>query len=120
MAQDEMDAASRRRSAEQVYKNIRVLKGVPASDIIPMMRKIDDSLGVRCDFCHVIQNGPGGRHEGFEKDDKRMKGVARQMIQMTKDINRNRVVKNKVTCFTCHHGRAEPENSAPGGRFEPR
>src|SRR5438067_9528215 len=77
MAQDEMDAASRRKMAPQVYKNIRVLKNVPAGEVIPIMHKISTSLGVRCDFCHVVTNGPGGRHEGWERDDKKFKGVAR-------------------------------------------
>src|SRR5258708_7214381 len=102
------------KKAPQVYKNIKILKDLPADQVIPIMRKIDASLGVRCDFCHVVTNGPGGRHEGFEKDTKPMKGVARQMMVMTQDIDkRQKIVKNKVTCFTCHHGREEPENNAP-------
>ena len=102
------------KKSSQVYKNVKVLKDLPADQMIPIMRKIDASLGVRCDFCHAITNGPGGRHEGFEKDDKPMKGVARQMMTMTQDLDKKqKIVKNKVTCFTCHHGRAEPENNAP-------
>ena len=102
------------KKAPQAYKNIKILKDLPADQVIPIMRKIDASLGVRCDFCHVVTNGPGGRHEGFEKDDKPMKGVARQMMTMTGDLDKKvKVVKAKVTCFTCHHGRAEPENNAP-------
>ena len=102
------------KKAPQVYNNVKILKDLPADQVIPIMRKIDASLGVRCDFCHVVTNGPGGRHEGFEKDTKPMKGVARQMMLMTADIDkRQKIVKNKVTCFTCHHGRAEPENNAP-------
>jgi hypothetical protein len=111
MAQDRSAGGKK---APQVYKNIKILKDLPADQVIPIMRKIDDSLGVRCDFCHIVTAGPGGRHEGFEKDDKPMKGVARQMMTMTGDLDKKvKVVKGKVTCFTCHHGRAEPENNAP-------
>jgi hypothetical protein len=98
-------------------KNIRVLKNVPPDQIIPIMHKINDSLGVRCDFCHEVKTGPGGQHEGWELDTKPMKNVARQMITMTYDINkRYRVADKKVTCFTCHHGHAEPESNPEGGR----
>src|SRR5215475_13414860 len=67
------------KKSSQAFKNIKILKDLPADQLIPIMRKIDASLGVRCDFCHVVTNGPGRRHEGFEKDDKPMKNVARQM-----------------------------------------
>ena len=49
------------KAAEQVYKNIQVLKGVPADQLIPAMQFITASLGVQCDFCH--------RENAFEKDD---------------------------------------------------
>src|SRR6266513_636539 len=97
------------------FKNVKTdLKNVPADQLIPIMRNIDASLGVQCDFCHTIENGPGGQHICFEKGTKPMKGIARQMIVMTGEIRKKyKVVKEKVTCFTCHHGRAEPDNTAP-------
>jgi len=102
-------------TAQQRFKNIKVLKKLPADDLIPVMRNINASLGVNCGFCHVVN----ADHTGFEKDDKPAKNMARQMIQMTNGINsRFKVVDRKVTCFTCHHGHAEPERSAmapPGG-----
>src|SRR5438105_3760961 len=57
------------KTAAQQFKNIKVLKKLPADQLIPTMRTIDASLGVRCDFCHV------GRD--FEKDDKPAKNMAR-------------------------------------------
>lgn len=92
------------------FKNIKILKNLPADQLVPVMQRIDASLGVKCDFCHVIKPD----HTGFELDDKPMKNIARQMILMTQDINkRNKPVKNQVTCFTCHRGHAEPQNTAP-------
>ena len=41
------------KTSEQVYKNIQVLKGVPADQFIPAMQFIAASLGVQCDFCHI-------------------------------------------------------------------
>src|SRR5712691_7451632 len=57
---------------EQVYKNIQVLKGIPAGELIPSMQFITASLGVECDFCHV--------ERALDKDDKKPKQTARKMI----------------------------------------
>src|ERR1044072_4282109 len=65
--------------AEQVFKNIQVLKGQQAGRIPNIMRTFTRALGVRCDFCHVCGE--------WEKDDKDMKRVARDMMHMTFDIN---------------------------------
>ena len=60
------------KKAEEQYKNIQVLKGIPADQLIPAMQFIATSLGVECEFCHV---------EGaFEKDDKKPKQTARKMM----------------------------------------
>src|ERR1051326_2773598 len=51
------------RKAEDAYKNIQVLKGVPADQVIPAMQFFTASLGVDCEFCHD--------EAGREKDTKR-------------------------------------------------
>src|SRR5437868_14366676 len=84
------------------FKNIKVLKTMPADQLMPAMMKISQSLGVRCEFCHV--------REDFSRDDKKEKATARQMIVMVQRLNkREPVVMNNVTCFMCHHGKATPE-----------
>jgi hypothetical protein len=86
---------------EQKYKNIQVLKGLPASQMRPMMNYISASLGVNCTFCHVRT----GDQWEFEKDDINHKKIARRMIQMTMDINKNSFQgRTQVSCFTCHRG----------------
>src|SRR5208282_4209842 len=60
--------------AEQQFKNIQVLKGVPADQLIPAMQFISASLGVECEYCHV--------KDAFDKDDKDTKTTARKMMQM--------------------------------------
>lgn len=95
--------------AEQRYKNIQVLKGMPQSQVVPAMQFISSSLGVNCAHCHVNNNG----NWEFEKDDKPTKQTARRMIQMVFDINKgNRDVFGgaSVTCFTCHRGSTDPVN----------
>jgi hypothetical protein len=95
---------------EQKYKNIQVLKGLPASQMRPLMNLIGASLGMRCDSCHVRN----GNEWEFEKDDKNTKKTARKMIQMTMDLNKNSFEgRTQVTCFTCHNGAGHPASVPP-------
>ncbi|HEY2360796.1 MAG TPA: photosynthetic reaction center cytochrome c subunit family protein [Candidatus Angelobacter sp.] len=87
--------------AEQVFKNIQALKGTPANQIVPSMQFIANSLGVECDFCHV--------RGALDKDDKKPKQTARQMILMQMAINRDNFKgEREVTCFSCHRGAHDP------------
>ena len=92
--------------AEEVYKNIQVLKGVPADQLIPAMQFITASLGVECGFCHVENH--------FDQDDKKPKQTARKMMQMMVAINQNNFDGHReVTCNSCHRGSRTPL-SIPG------
>jgi photosynthetic reaction center cytochrome c subunit len=93
------------KTVDQTEKNIKVLKGMPASQLIPVMNFMSVSLGVNCAACHV---GSPGKWE-FDKDDKEEKGAARKMIQMTMDINKTSFNnRRQVTCNTCHRGSEHP------------
>jgi len=94
-------ASSGPKTAEQQFKNIQVLKTIPADQLIPSMQFISGSLGVECEFCHV---------EGaFDKDDKKPKQAARKMIQMMMAINKDNFEDHReVTCNTCHRGSPHP------------
>jgi len=90
------------KKAEEQFKNIQVLKGIPADQLFPTMQFITASLGVQCDFCHV--------QGSFEKDDKKTKLKARQMMQMMFAINANNFDGHRaVTCNTCHNGSTKPQ-----------
>lgn len=99
-------------TAEQVYKNIQVLKGMPASQLDAVMAFFTGSLGVKCNHCHT----PGQ----FEKDDKPTKQTARRMIQMVFDLNKGSLSGigsgGGVSCFTCHRGQTRPESVPSLGR----
>ena len=104
--------------AEQVFKNIQVLKGQPAGRIPNIMGTFTRALGVRCDFCHV----PGE----WEKDDKDMKKAARDMIHMTQDINSDlkkmqtiAADNPSVGCSTCHRGQPKPGADRPRPQASP-
>src|ERR1044071_4867823 len=50
-----IQVSQQEKTVEQVRKNIQVLKGLPDSQLFPVMNFIGDSLGVHCDYCHVTQ-----------------------------------------------------------------
>lgn len=92
------------------FKNIKVFKKLPSDQLVPMMHNWNTSLGVECSFCHVVGKG----HEGFALDDKPTKNTARQMVLLVQHLNANeKSIDHKATCFMCHHGRPEPELTAP-------
>lgn len=94
------------KKAEEAFKNIQVLKGVPAHQILPAMQFISASLGVRCEYCHV--------ERAFDKDDKEHKKTARKMMEMMFAINKDNFNgRQQVTCNSCHHGAAEPAAIPP-------
>jgi photosynthetic reaction center cytochrome c subunit len=86
---------------EEVFKNIQVLKGISSDQLMPAMQFMSSSLGVECNFCHV---------EGhFEKDEKKSKQTARNMMQMMFALNKNSFEGHReVTCYSCHRGQRNP------------
>lgn len=87
-------AAHAEQTVEETRKNIRVLQGLPESQLFMAMNSVAQSLGVHCDYCHV----KSGEKWVWERDDKRPKLIARDMIRMT------RAIDPPVTCYTCHRG----------------
>ena len=96
--------------AESVFKNIKIMKGIPAGRLVNIMNAgFGRSLGVSCGFCHV----PGK----WDLDDKKEKDTARLMFAMVQTINRDYIAKvpvdsgaprPAVNCFTCHRGMQRP------------
>ncbi len=89
------------KTAEQFYKNIKVLTGVPADQVIESMHQIRAALGVNCEFCHEDPDRAA--------DTKEPKETARTMMRMVTDINKNNFKgQQEVTCYTCHRGSTVP------------
>lgn len=94
------------KKAEEQFKNIQALKGMPADQLIPAMQFITASLGVECQFCHV--------RDAFEKDDKKPKQTARKMMAMMFAINKDNFEgEREVTCYSCHRGSVDPVGMPP-------
>ncbi len=100
--------------------NLQVLKALPESQLFLLMNLVADSLGVRCDYCHV-QDKPdvtktpsnvGGW--SFSSDAKPQKQKARDMMRMVIDLNRTQFGgATRITCYTCHRGTTQPSRLPP-------
>lgn len=97
--------------------NVKVLpRTIPVMNLVGVMRDFTSALGVRCQFCHVGQEGQPLEQFDFVSDQKRTKLTARQMMAMVQEINRridtlpqhNAATGLQVTCLTCHRGVSRP------------
>ncbi len=95
-------------TAGQKFKSIKVLNDMPADQMGKVMNMMAASLGVNCAFCHASNDGDYEK-EGFEHKD-----IARQMLKMTFDLNKNYFEgRSEITCATCHQGRPVPQSAIP-------
>ncbi len=101
-------AGKEEQPAEQVFKNVQMFKGVPAGNLLGAMGSFSEALGVSCKKCHDVSN--------WASDDKKNKGVARGMMTLTGDINKQltaipNVDKDAfVNCGMCHRGHSHPQD----------
>ena len=92
--------------AEEVFKNIQVLKGIPVDEFMGTMGFYSASLGLNCTDCHVEESGGSWARYA---DDNRLKQMARVMTVMVNTINKtNFCGRQVVTCNTCHRGSSKP------------
>jgi len=92
--------------AEQYFKNVQVLKGIPVNEFMETMGFFAASLGLNCVFCHVPES-----LENWDKfaEDVPLKRRARQMIEMVNTINKTQFGgRRALTCYSCHRGNQVP------------
>ncbi|HEU5323109.1 MAG TPA: c-type cytochrome, partial [Methylomirabilota bacterium] len=98
-------------AAEPDTRNVRLLAGLTPLELQRTMNLMRASLGVHCDFCHVVTRESGWQ---WEKDDKAAKVTARKMIAMVQQLNREQFAGQPVvSCFTCHRGHQRPLSLPP-------
>jgi len=91
--------------AEQVFKNIQALKGIPVDDFLQTMGLMTAALQFDCSDCHI---GAGTSEVNWAADTPR-KVMARAMVNMVATINKNNFGgRQMVTCWTCHRNRDKP------------
>ena len=96
--------------------NIKVLTGLYAQPFQEEMNLIVQGLGVTCNTCHARGN--------FASEEKPLKQKARQMLEMTKALNKQyfpdykpkegESVLGRITCYTCHKGETAPKTTVGG------
>jgi photosynthetic reaction center cytochrome c subunit len=91
--------------SDQVFKNVRVLKGIPVDDFLQTMGLMSAALQFDCSDCHA---GAGTDRVDWAADTAR-KIMARTMVTMVQTINKNNFGgRQMVTCWTCHRNRDKP------------
>lgn len=103
----------------KAFANLQVLpKTSAAAEVMATMKGFAQALGVRCQHCHVGQEGQPLDQFDFVTDSPSMKLVARRMMRLVQTINTELAPGGgepaaRVTCYTCHRGAARPVHS-PG------
>ena len=93
--------------SENVFKNIQVLKGIPADEFMDTMGMFASSLLFDCTGCHVPEILTN--RDAFSMPTPRIQR-ARQMVVMVTALNRTYFGgQPRVTCFTCHRGSNTPD-----------
>lgn len=98
------------------FTNLEILpKDIPKAELVSVMRGFSGALGVRCNHCHVGENVNTLENFDFASDDKEPKRIARVMMSMVREINKELIPKAgiqnpaEVRCVTCHRGLRRPE-----------
>ena len=96
-------------------KNLQVLDFESVRDIKKYMKTIQKNLGVKCTFCHDIND---------KSIDTEHKIIAREMMKMQIDLNKrffaqigDSLLKHEntlqISCWTCHRGSKKPQLVRP-------
>ena len=92
--------------AEDVFKNVQILKGIPLDEFMDTMGMFSASTGMNCTDCHISDSTT--TWEKFAKDTP-LKQTARKMTLMVNAINKDNFNGvRSVTCYTCHQGGRSP------------
>jgi hypothetical protein len=101
-----------KKPAQEVFKNIQSLKGLPAGRLPLVMNFFSQSLGVKCTHCHV--------QDQWAKDDVEAKQTARKMLSMVTDVIHKYYGKGgPISCSGCHQGKVKPENGLEAAAQQP-
>ena len=93
--------------ADDLFKNVQVLKGLTVDEFMDTMGMISAALGLNCLDCHTSDADKSWERFGA---DTTMKQTSRKMIQMVNALNKDNFKGvRSVTCYTCHRGDLKPK-----------
>ena len=101
-------AGREKEPAEAVFRNIQLLRGVPAGNLLKIMEfGYARSLGVACVHCHTPAD--------WSSDAKPQKAITRKMAALAVDVSKTIAAYPErqgepatVNCATCHRGQVKP------------
>jgi photosynthetic reaction center cytochrome c subunit len=92
--------------AEEVFKNVQALKGIPVDEFMNTMGVFSAALGMSCEDCHASNDSSWAN---YALDSSPRKAAARRMVGMMSAINQGYFGgRQVVTCWTCHRGSDRP------------
>jgi photosynthetic reaction center cytochrome c subunit len=98
--------AERPQLAEEVFKNVQILRGIPVKEFMGTMGMFSASLGLNCTDCHVEE--AGGSWARYA-DETELKRTTRRMVAMVNSLNKSMFGgRQAVSCFSCHRGTNRP------------
>ena len=92
--------------AEDVFKNVQILRGIPVDEFMDTMGMFSSATGLNCTNCHQADNSTNWDSYAV---DTRLKQSARRMLRMVNALNKDSFGgTHAITCYTCHHGDQRP------------
>ena len=96
--------------AENVFKNITVLRGISVDEFMGTMGVFSAALGFSCEDCHTASSNDWAN---YAEDVSPRKQMARRMVTMMAEVNTQYFGgRQVVTCFSCHRGSNRPKVTA--------
>src|SRR5437870_2708567 len=92
--------------AEDVFKNVQILRGIPVDEFMDTMGMFSAATGLNCTNCHAADNSTSWDSYAV---DTRLKQTARRMLRIVNAINKDSFGGARaITCYTCHRGDQRP------------
>jgi hypothetical protein len=103
----QVGAAPKPQMAEEIFKNVQVLKGISVDEFMATMGFFAASLSLNCTDCHISESsGDWSRYA----DETPLKRTARRMVVMVNNINQQNFGGGRIiTCYSCHRGTTRPK-----------
>src|SRR5215510_13291520 len=93
--------------AEDVFKNVQILRGIPVDEFMDTMGMFASALALNCIDCHTPDSV--GTWDNFAKETP-LKETSRKMLRMVNAINRDNFSGVRaVTCYSCHRADLRPK-----------
>jgi len=107
LASGQVGQEPRAQMAEEVFKNVQILKGIPVDEFMDTMGMFSAALSLNCIDCHIPESA--GTWEKFAEETP-LKRTARRMMLMVNAINKDNFSGvRSVSCYTCHRGDLRPK-----------